>query len=100
MRKQHFNGLPLVAADLVGFRLPAGAGEVPRVLMFFSTDRPADRVGAALLFRRAPLTVRFQSAVFARAADVLAAIGVRVIPAELLHRKAYGPNAMLVGNYI
>ena len=63
MREEHLNFLPFVTTDLVGFRLSAGACEVPGVLVLFPADRSADRVGTALLFRWAPLTIGFECAV-------------------------------------
>lgn len=61
-RKQHLDRLPFVAAELVGFRRPAGAREVAGVLLFFRADRSTDRIGAASLSRGATLTVRPQGA--------------------------------------
>ena len=97
MRKKHLNFLPFVTADFVGFRLPAGSREVSGVLVFFATDRSADRIGAALFFGGASLAVGFQRAVFASAGNILAAIGIGVVAPELFEREAFRADVLIVG---
>ncbi len=95
--KQHLDLLPIVAADLVRLRLAAGPCEVSSVFMLFPTDRSTDRIGAAHLFGGTSLAIGLEGPILSSAADILAAVGIRVDSTELFEREAFRAFVLIVG---
>ena len=96
MGKEHLNLLSELHRNLVLF----GFGQIPRdvtcIFVLLAGDLARISVGAEFLFGRVDLADFFQGAIARCALARRAPVRIRVIPAELFERVAFGADILII----